>query len=100
MVLQPVGAIAGPDADQFGLRLCELIESSQEKVVVDLAMVTQVDSRALEVLVDATEKLIRGGRVLVLASASELVQEVLVLTEVAAMFEQHDNLGLAIGSQA
>jgi len=98
VVLQPTGFIGGEDADRLGQRLTELIEASQERIVVDLAMVTAVDSRALEVLVEATEKLIRSGKVLVLASPSETIREVLDLTEVASMFEQHDDLGPAMGS--
>jgi anti-sigma B factor antagonist len=98
VVLQPTGAVGGAEADRLGQRLAELIEASQERIVVDLAMVTQLDSRALEVLVEATEKLIRFGKALVLASPSDLVREVLELTEVASMFEQHDDLGPALGS--
>jgi len=99
VVLQPTGAIAGADAERLGQRLAELAETTQDRIVVDLAMVTQLDSAALEALVDATERLIRSGRVLVLASPSELIQEVLEIMEVAPLFEQHDDLVLATGGR-
>jgi anti-anti-sigma factor len=67
---------------------------------VDLARVALLDSRALEVLVEATEKLIRGGEALILVSANDVVREVLELTDVASLFEQYDDLDAAIGSLA
>lgn len=98
VVLQPAGAVIGPDAMSLGQRLTELAETTQQRIAVDLTMVTQVDSTGLEVLVDATERLIRTGRVLVLVSPSETFWEVLEITEVASLFEQHDRLVLASGS--
>jgi anti-sigma B factor antagonist len=100
LVLRPAGAVTGEDADRFGRRLMEVLEGSGVRVIVDMSGVTLLDSRALEVLVDATEKLIRGGEVLMLVSPNDVVREVFDLTEVASLFEQYDDLEAAIGSLA
>ena len=100
VVLRPAGAVTGEDADRLGQRLAEVLEGSGVRVVVDMASVAFLDSRALEVLVEATEKLIRGGEVLMLVSPNDVVREVLDLTEVASLFEQYDDLEAAIGSLA
>lgn len=100
MVLRPAGAITGEDADRLGQRLTEVLEGSGVRVVVDMAKVSLLDSRALEVLVEATEKLIRGGEALILVSSNDVVREVLDLTDVASLFKQYDDLDAAIGSLA
>ena len=100
IVLRPTGVIAGEDADQLGQRLTEVLESPGVRVVVDMSGVTLLDSRALEVLVEATEKLIRVGEALILVLPNDVVREVLELTEVASLFEQYDDLEVAIGSLA
>lgn len=99
-VLKPAGAVTGEDADRLGQRLTEAMEGSNVRVIVDMSAVTHLDSRALEVLVEATEKLIRGGEVLMLVSPNGVVREVFDLTEVASLFEQYDDLEAAIGSLA
>ena len=100
VVLRPAGAITGEDADRLGQRLADVLEGSGVRVVVDMARVAFLDSRALEVLVEATEKLIRRGEALILASPNDVVREVLELTDVAPLFEQYDDLEAAIGSPA
>jgi len=99
-VLQPIGAITGSDSDRLGSRLEDLLEQSPDRFVVDMAKVTILDSRTLEVLVEATEKLIRSGKALVLVAATDVVREVLEITEVASLFEQYDNVSAAVGSIA
>ena len=100
VVLQPTGVISGDDTERLRQRLVELTETSQDRIVVDLALVPQIDSAALEVLVEAAERLIRSGSSLVLASASELIQEILEITEVDSLFEQRDGLALATGGNS
>ncbi len=100
VVLRPAGAIAGEDADRLGQRLTDVLEGSGVRVVVDLAKAAFLDSRALEVLVEATEKLIRNGEALILVSPNDTIREVLDLTEVASLFEQYDDLEAAMGSLA
>jgi anti-sigma B factor antagonist len=100
VVLRPTGAVTGEDADRLGQRLTDALEGSGGRVVVDMAKVSFLDSRALEVLVEATEKLIRCGEALILVSPNEVVCEVLEITDVASLFEQYDDLEAAIGSPA
>jgi len=98
MVLRPVGAITGSDSDRLGSRLEELLEQSPGRFVVDMAKVILLDSRALEVLVEATERLIRSGKALILVGSNDTIREVLELTEVASLFEQYDDLVSGVGS--
>jgi anti-anti-sigma factor len=100
MVLRPIGAITGSDSGRLGSRLEDLLERFPGRFVVDMAKVTLLDSRALEVLVEATEKLIRSGKALILVGPTDIVCEVLEITEVASLFEQFDDLGAAVGSLA
>jgi anti-anti-sigma factor len=100
VVLQPAGAITGEDADRLGQRLADVLDGAGGRVAVDMAKVAFLDSRALEVLVEATEKLIRGGAALILISANDVIREVLDITDVASLFEQYDDLEAATGSLA
>jgi anti-anti-sigma factor len=100
VVLRPTGAVTGEDAHRLGQRLADVLEGPGVRVVVDMAKVSFLDSRALEVLVEATEKLIRRGETLIMASPNDVVREVLELTDVASLFEQYDDLEAAIGSPA
>ena len=100
VVLAPSGAVMGPDADLLGKRLLELTDSTEDRIVVDLGKVTQLDSRALEMLVGITEKLIRRGGALSLTAASDTIRQVLDITEIASLFEQYDDMAGALGGQA
>ncbi len=97
-VLRPQGPIAAGDAGQLAEQLAQVLSEGHE-TVIDLSKVAFVDSRGLEVLVDATEQLIRSDRVLKLAEANEVLREVLELTELASLFEFFDHVNAAVGSQ-
>ncbi len=99
-VLRPIGAITGSDSDRLASRLAQLLAESPGRFVVDLAKVTLLDSQALEVLVDTTEKLIRSGKALILVGTNDVLREVLEITEVASIFEQYEDLTQAMGSLA
>ena len=98
LVLGPQGPIAGPDAEQLAKQLAKVLQEPDRPIVLNAAEVPYVDSRGLETLVDATEQLIRHGRALKICGANGVLREVLVLTEVASLFEQFDDLPSAIGS--
>jgi anti-sigma B factor antagonist len=98
MVLGPEGALTQEDADQFMGRLNEALAESSGRVVVDLAAVPFVDSRGLEVLVEANQVLADGGRSLKLCGINETIREVLDLTGLALRFDHYDDTNSALRS--
>ena len=96
VILQPQGPVIGADAEQLSSQLAQVLAQT-DAVVLDASEITFVDSCCLEVLVDATEKLIRNGRALKVCGCSETLQEVLELTGLASLFEHHDEITSAGG---
>ena len=97
-VLGPDGALTQDDAEQFKGRLTEALAESSGRVVVDLASVPFVDSRGLEVLVEANDVLADGGRSLKLCGINETIREVLDLTGLALRFDHYDDTNSALRS--
>ncbi len=98
MVLEPDGALTQDDAEQFKGRLTEALAESSGRVVVDLSSVPFVDSRGLEVLVEANDVLVEGGRSLKLCGINETLREVLDLTGLAVRFDHFDDMNSALRS--
>lgn len=97
-VLEPDGALTQDDADQFMCKLTEVLSDSSGRVVVDLSSVPFVDSRGLEVLVEANDTLADGGRALKLCAINETIREVLDLTGLATRFDHFDDMNSALRS--
>ena len=97
-VLKPEGALSQDDTEPFGQRLTEALGRSFRRLVVDMSAVPFVDSRGLEVLVDATEELAESGHALKLAGTNELLREVLELTELTSLFEHYEDVNAAARS--
>ena len=91
-LITPQDSLVGDDAVQLGGVLTTVLTENPQDVVINVSKVTQVDSKGLEILVDATEQLIRGGRVLKLVGADETFREILELTELASLFEYADSV--------
>jgi anti-anti-sigma factor len=86
-VVTPQGAIIGVEADQLSTLLTQLMAEGAHAITIDLSDVSFVDSRGLEVLMEAGEQLIRAGKPLRLAGANDILREVLRLTGLAPLFE-------------
>jgi len=97
-VVGPQGPLTGADTDQFQAHMVKLLNERSAMIVLDASKIPFVDSRALEVLVDVTEQLIRSGRALKLVGVNSTLREVLEVTELASLFEQFDDVGAAVGS--
>jgi len=97
-VVKPKGALNGEDTDQFERHLKETLAQSFGRLVIDVSAIPFVDSRALEVLLDATEQLAQSGRALKLCGVNELLREVLDLTELDAHFEYYEDATAAARS--
>ena len=97
-VLKPEGPLSQDDTGPFEQRLTEAMEKSFRRLVVDMSGVPFVDSRGLEVLVEATEELAESGHALKLAGTNELLREVLELTELTSLFEHYADVNDAARS--
>lgn len=97
-MLEPDGALTQDDADQFMLRLTEVLAESSGRVVVDLSSVPFVDSRGLEALVESNDTLAVGGRSLKLCAINETIREVLDLTGLASRFDHFEDVNSALRS--
>lgn len=85
--IRPQGLLSGEDAASLGRHLSELAADGKSDVVLDCSGLRFVDSRGLEVLVDAAEEFIRAGRALKLSGVRPAFREVLELTDLATLFE-------------
>jgi len=97
-VLKPVGPLIGDDAAEFGNRLMGLIVSSLGRCVVDASEVPLLDSKALDALADANDKLAESGHSLRLCGENETVRQVLELTDLAELFEHYEDVNSAVRS--
>ncbi len=86
ITLRPNGLLAGADVDGFQAHLAKAMEEGQVEIVVDTSGILFADSRALETLAVAAERLIQNGRTLRLAGPNPNLEEVLELTELAPLF--------------
>jgi stage II sporulation protein AA (anti-sigma F factor antagonist) len=91
-VVCPRGVLAGPEAESLRARLAELAGNGKTEVVVDCSKVRFVDSRGLEVLMEAAEQFIRAGQTLKLTGVKPALLEVLELTEMSTFFEFQGDL--------
>lgn len=97
-IVRPNGPLIGSDAVEFRRHLDAVMDEGLQAVVLDVTKVGMVDSRALETLADAADRLIRTGGVLKLCCVNPTVREVLELTELAPLFEQFDDVESAVRS--
>jgi len=97
-VLKPTGPICQADADELRARLSETLVKTQGRYVLDASGVPYVDSRGLEVLVEASEELAASGGVLKLCGATETVREALEVTDLASLFEHYADETTAVRS--
>jgi anti-sigma B factor antagonist len=97
-VLKPQGPLAAADAEQFQGRLTETLNASLGRFVVDASEIPYLDSRGLEILLEATERLADSGQSLRLCGANETVREVLDLTDLSKLFEHYQDVNSAVRS--
>jgi anti-anti-sigma factor len=97
-VLKPVGSLALDEVAQFKSRLADAMVRALGRVAVDASAISYVDSKALEVLVEASDQLAQSGRALRLCGVNELLREVLDLTELADRFELYEDASAAARS--
>lgn len=97
-VLRPMGPLAQGDADEFRERFQDVLGRSLGRLAIDAGAMAYVDSRGLEVLLEASEELGQIGLGLRLCAVNETVREVLELTELADRFEFYEDVNGAVRS--
>lgn len=97
-VLRPRGPLASGDADEFKGYLGDAIARSLGRLVLDAGEIAYVDSRGLEVLLDATEELSQSGRALRVCGINGTVREILDLTDLLDRFEHYEDASAAVRS--
>ena len=98
MVLRPLGPLTLEDADQFKSRFLQVRADRLGRLVVDASAIPYVDSRGLEVLVEANEQMNESGQSLKLCGLEETLREVLDVTELSSLFEQYEDVASAVRS--
>lgn len=97
-VIRPEGALVGSDADELKARLAEAFSEAMGRCVLDASAISYVDSKGLEALVEANEKMASVGKALKLCGANETVRQVLELTRLLSHFEHFEDAGSAVRS--
>ncbi|MGD9789853.1 MAG: STAS domain-containing protein [Phycisphaerales bacterium] len=97
-VIKPCGPLALGDADQFKTTLLDAMSRSLGRLVIDATAMAYVDSRGLEVLVEASDEASQGGHALRVFGLNETVREVLELTDLTGKFEHFEDVTQAVRS--
>lgn len=97
-VLKPVGPVTEADADDLKIQLVDVGRVSLGRLVLDVSAIPFLDSRGLEVLHDFTEELSDSGRALKVCGLSDLLREVLELTDLVSSFECFEDVNSAVRS--
>lgn len=99
IILQLSGKImGGPDATLLNDKLHELIETGKTKVVADLEKVNWMNSSGLGILIGGLTTMRNNGGDLRLASVTERIQSLLMITKLLTVFETFDSVEKAVES--
>ncbi|MDZ7724944.1 MAG: STAS domain-containing protein [candidate division KSB1 bacterium] len=90
--------MGGPDATALNDKLHELIESGNLKVVVDLSLVSWVNSSGLGILIGALTTIRNAGGELVIASVTDRIQRLLQITKLDKVFDIYDVVESAVAA--
>lgn len=99
LILEPKGKImGGPDASLLHDKLYEYIEKDQKKVIIDLSQVDWMNSTGLGILISGFTTLRNNDGVFKLASVTEKIQSLLIITKLDSVFEAYDSVDEAVAS--
>jgi anti-anti-sigma factor len=86
-IIRPDGPLLKQEADQFRRQVLHALAGSCGRCVIDASALAYIDSRGLEVLVEANEEASASGQSLKLCGVTETVRRVLELTRLSTLFE-------------
>lgn len=95
-VLKPEGALTQAQANRLKQYVDDALARRPKRLLIDAAAISAVDSRGLEVLVEASEKVAEGGQTLGLCGVDESLREVLELTGLSPLFKQYSDVAEAV----
>jgi anti-sigma B factor antagonist len=90
--------IGGPDATALNDYLHKLITENKKSIVVDLKMVSFINSSGLGMLIGGLTTMRNSGGELKLARASKKIEHLLEVTKLLKVFDLHKNVNDAIAS--
>jgi anti-anti-sigma factor len=97
-VIKPGGPITASDAVMLRQRLGDVLQRSLGRFVLDASAIAFVDSQGLEVLVETSDQLADGGRVLRLCGTTDTLREVIDITGLSEKFEHFADINTAVRS--
>lgn len=89
-----------PDSQEFKDQIYELLDQGVTKFVIDMAGVKRMDSTGLGVLISALTSVRKRGGEFKLAAINEIMESILVMTKLDAIFETHKTTEAAVQSFA
>jgi len=96
MVVDVRGRITlGPETEALRVKLKQLVESGQRRLILNLAEVTYIDSVGLSTLVASYTSARRAGGDLKLLHLPRGVHQLLQITRLSTVFEIYEDLGAA-----
>ncbi len=87
-----------PDNGALKGRVHQLIDTGMKCIVIDLGEVTCINSDGLGVLISVLSTLRKSGIELRLANATDLVDNLLVLTQLVKIFNKFETVDQALGN--
>ena len=90
--------MGGPDATLLNDKLHELIEAGKTHVVADLEKVNWMNSSGLGILIGGLTTMRNNAGDLKLASLTERIQSLLMITKLLTVFESYETIDKAIDS--
>jgi len=90
--------MGGPDATLLNDKLHELIDSGQNKVIVDLSKVNWMNSSGLGILIGGLTTLRNNEGDLKLSGITERIENLLIITKLITVFETFETLEEAVKS--
>jgi anti-sigma B factor antagonist len=98
-VLQPDGRITvGKDCQALEAAAADLVTNGQNKAVLDMTMVSYIDSAALGTIMSCTTRLRRAGGDLRIAGPAKKVMDIFTLTGTHAVLKIHPDVTTACDS--
>jgi len=90
--------MGGPDAASLNARINELVDAKKTRVVIDLTGVQFMNSSGLGLLIGGAQALKTAGGGLKLACASPKIRELLAITRLAPVLENHTTVAEAVAA--
>ena len=90
--------MGGPETIADHDKVKELADNSVKKVVIDLSKVKWMNSSGLGTLIGSMTTLKNAGGELKLASVTEKVQSLFMITKLVTIFDTHDDVDSAVRS--